>query len=156
MEQQQKKAGPDPKLEALHRVLLATGKALYSKPETGQSVIAMIRGAESPAQGVVQATMGLLDHVAGQVKGIDPRFVFSAAPAVAAMVAEIGAVAKVSPPDPKFMAEVLPLLAQEVQGRIGQEKGAQPAQQAPAQAEAQPDQQQQQVPPGIVQQTVEA
>lgn len=142
------------KVEALQRILLAAGKALYSKPETGQSMIAMIRGAESPASGVVQATMGLLDHVAGQVRGIEPRFVFSAAPAVAAMVAEIGAVAQVSPAEPKFMAEVMPLLAQEVQGRIGQEKGAQ---QPVAQDPAQPDPtQQQQVPQGIVQQTVEA
>lgn len=124
------------KQNMLQRLILAAGKLIYASPQTAQQLVAMVKQGQDPKQGIVQATMAILDHLKTQLKGIDPATAYSIAPPLSMMIAELAVAAGVMKEDPKLAAELRPMLMQAIQQRMGQ--GAAPTAAQPGTPQAAP------------------
>lgn len=104
----------DPKVvNAFQRVVAAAGKVIYERQMTGQ-LLNVIRSAGNPVEGVVGATMMVLDGLTGKVKGIHPNFVYVTANVVALMLLELAEAAKLVKFDKAIIDQVTQGLIAEV------------------------------------------
>lgn len=115
-----------PKLDPVtERIVTAALKAIYSSPQMAQGLVRMVAATSDPAAGLAHATMVVLGQLMRQVKGIDPKTVYRAAPFVCAAIAELAVAAKVMPQDPKIYEKALQMMLAQIQG------AKQPQQQPP-------------------------
>lgn len=136
MMQPQQKPADQKAVETYRKLGLAAMKIIYDPKIAPQIVTIMQKG--NPAQGIAQAVFVVILRMQEGVKGANPNVVFAVAPAVAAMVAEIGKAAGVLEPTPQMVAEALKIVAQQAGQQAPQGAPQQPAQQPAPQQPAQP------------------
>jgi hypothetical protein len=123
-------AGLSPQLtEVFRRLILAAMKVLYASPEATQSVLAIVKQAGDPVQGIAHATDMIVKRIQSQAKGLPPGVIQRVALPVASLIAEIAIASGLVKDDPSLMPKVAQVLSG-VQGA--------PAQQQPAPAAAAP------------------
>lgn len=118
---------PEKAQETHLRLGQAAARLVFTKPDSDHLLSILKEGAESPAHAVAVAAMAVLSRMQGQVKGIDPKLVFSVAPAVVVFLLELGSAAKVIEASVPLIQEslaALAALAKDPEGQPGQ--GAQP------------------------------
>lgn len=118
---------PQDKAQETHlRLGQAAAKLIFTKPTSDNLLSILKDGAESPPHAVAVAAMAVLSRMQNEVKGIDPKLVFSVAPAVIVFLLELGDAAGVIQASVPLIQESLGALANlaQNQGQAGQ--GAQP------------------------------
>lgn len=120
----------DPKMmEAYQRLCLAAMKIIYD-PKVAQGLVQTMKTAGDPAAGVAHVATVILGHLRQQAQGIPPAMVNAVAPAVVAMLFDLGHAAKLFQVDQGMIQKAVELVKQTMQQ--GQ-PAPQAAQQAPQQ-----------------------
>lgn len=83
---------PPQVLEAFAKASLAAMKLIYSKPETVQQILAMVKAADTPEQGIMQAAKLIQGQLAQSSKGGQAVIERMLKP-IAALIAELAATA---------------------------------------------------------------
>jgi hypothetical protein len=100
-------------------LVAAAMKIIYSEQVTAAILQVLQQSADNPPHGVAMATKFVMEAIARQLRGIDPRVVVSAAPAIASMIFELGNKAGVFKADATMLAPTLKIIAQSMQSGPG-------------------------------------
>ena len=112
--QPQPQAAQDPKAFAIYRKLLIAGMKIVHDQAVTPQLIAMMKGAD-PAQGIARATSVVLTQMKEKIQGANPNVVYAAAPAIAAMVADLGRAAGIFQPTRQLLQQAVQIIVQQEQ-----------------------------------------
>jgi hypothetical protein len=134
----------DRAINVYQRLVAAAMKAIYGDQNGFNAIVNMLKQAQDPVSGIVQATMSVLDALHEKIKGIPPELAYKIAPEVALQIGAIAVKAGVAPDSMQQLAgPVLQALKAEIDKRgdaSSQPTQAPGQQQPPAQPQQQPPQ----------------